>query len=102
MAQRVNAEEFKSVISSENTVLADFYSDTCIPCRRMSPVLAELENELGDKVKAVKINIAYDGDLAAECGIQAVPTFVLFRNGTESGRIVGAVPKDELKSLIEN
>lgn len=98
MAQRVNAEEFKSVIGSESTVLADFYSDTCIPCRRMNPILSELESEFS--IKAVKINIAYDGDLAAEYGVQAVPTFVLFKSGSESGRVVGAVPKDELKVLL--
>ncbi len=101
MAQTVNKEEFKGIIQSKNTVLVDFYSDLCVPCRRMSPVLEELESELGDKVKAVKINVAFDGDLAAEYGVSAVPTFVLFKQGKETGRIIGAVPKDELAALID-
>lgn len=101
MAQRVNSEEFKSVLKSENTVLADFYSDSCIPCKRMLPVLTELESELGGKIKTVKINVALDGDLAAEYDVLAVPTFVLFKNGKETSRMIGAVPKEKLVRLIE-
>ena len=87
---------------SDDLILADFYSDTCMPCRRMMPVLSELESELSDKFTAVKINVASDGELADRYGVDAVPTFILFKNGEEKDRIVGAVPKDELSAMIND
>lgn len=100
MAQTVDIEEFRSVLASENTVLADFYSDTCVPCRRMTPVLAELESEHQSQMKTVKVDVALNGELAEEYGVYAVPTFVLFRNGREAARLVGAVPKERLEHII--
>lgn len=99
MAQQVNSEEFSKVVRA-GTVLVDFYSDTCAPCRRMMPVLSELESEQSGRFTAVKVNVASDGELADRYGVDAVPTFVLFKNGEEKARIIGAVPKEELASMI--
>lgn len=99
--EQVNSERFESVLQSGGAVLADFYSETCVPCKRMAPVLEELEGELGGRVKIVKINVAEEGGQARKYGVQAVPTFIMFRNGSESSRIVGAVPKSELAGLIK-
>lgn len=103
MAKQVSSNDFSEILrgSEDRAVLADFYSDTCMPCRRMMPVLSELESESNGKFTAVKINVASDGDLADRYGVDAVPTFILFRNGEEKARIVGAVPKDELSSMID-
>lgn len=101
MAQQVDSSDFGKILQSENTVLADFYSDTCAPCRRMAPVFSELEQESGGRFRAVKVNVASDGDLAMRYDVQAVPTFILFRNGKESARIIGAVPKEELSAMID-
>ncbi|MFR4393092.1 MAG: thioredoxin family protein [Ruminococcus callidus] len=58
MAARVTQDTFrKEVLEAEGLVLADFYSDSCIPCKRLSPVLAELEEAYGDALKVAKINI---------------------------------------------
>ena len=102
MAQQVSSGDFSEILngSKDGLILADFYSDTCMPCRRMMPVLSELESESNGKFTAVKVNVASDGDLADRYGVDAVPTFILFKNGEEKGRIVGAVPKDELSSMI--
>lgn len=99
MVEHVDKAGFEKALKG-GTVLADFYSDSCVPCRRMSPIFSELERDHGDKIKAVKINVAFDGDLAAEYGVQAVPTFILFKNGAEASRITGAVPKAELEQMI--
>ncbi len=101
MAQQVDSSDFGKILQSENTVLADFYSDTCAPCRRMAPVFSELERESGGRFRAVKVNVASDGDLAMRYDVDAVPTFILFRNGKESARIIGAVPKEELSAMID-
>lgn len=98
--EQVDSERFESVLQNGGAVLADFYSETCVPCKRMAPVLEELEGELGGRVKIVKINVAEENDQARKYGVQAVPTFIMFRNGSESSRIVGAAPKSELAGLI--
>lgn len=98
--EQVDSERFESVLQNGGAVLADFYSETCVPCKRMAPVLEELEGELGGRVKIVKINVAEENDQARKYGVQAVPTFIMFRNGSESSRIVGSVPKSELAELI--
>lgn len=99
--EQINTREFKNLLAEGKTVLADFYSDTCMPCRRMMPIVAEISEELKDKLTAVKINVADDTDLAVSLGVEAVPTFILFREGKEAARHVGAVPKEELLAFIE-
>lgn len=101
MAEIINGNEFdEKVLASEKTVIADFFSETCGPCRRMSPVLDEISDEYGDKLSVVKINIGNDPGLAIEYGVQYVPTMIFFRNGEELTRITGAVSKDELLDTI--
>lgn len=99
--EQVNSERFESVLQGGGAVLADFYSETCAPCRQMAPVLTELEGELGDRVRTVKINVAEESGLARKYNVQAVPTFIMFKNGSESSRIVGAVPKSRLAGLVD-
>lgn len=103
MALRVDSETFsKEVLEHKGTVLADFYSDSCVPCKRMSPLLAELEKTYADSLKIVKVNINFDGGLAEKYEVQAAPTLVFFRDGAEVDRLRGAVKKDEIVTVIEN
>lgn len=102
MAVRVNGDTFDAeVLKSDGIVLADFYSDSCVPCKRLSPVLAEIEEELGDKIKLVKININFDAELAEKNEVQSVPTIVFFKSGEEKARLTGAVKKSGILSEIE-
>jgi thioredoxin 1 len=97
MAARVGAENFAAeVLQSEKAVLADFYSDSCVPCKRMSPLLAEIEEQFADTLKVVKININFDGELAEKYEVQAAPTLIFFKNGEEVSRLRGAVKKAEI------
>lgn len=74
MPQRVSKDNFQSeVLSADTLVLADFYSDSCIPCKRLSPVLFELEKEYEGKLKIAKINVNFDSELASEYEVQATP-----------------------------
>ncbi len=102
MAVRVNAENFNDeVLGAQGIVLADFYSDSCVPCKRMSPVLAELEETYPDTLKLVKININFDGELAEKYEVQAAPTLIFFKDGEEKARLRGAVKKAEIFEEFE-
>ena len=102
MAARINTDNFDAeVLASDKPVIADFYSDSCVPCKRMSPVLAEIEEE-NDSIKAVKININFDSALAEKYAVVSAPTFIFFKNGEEVHRITGAVKKAELTAAIKS
>lgn len=101
MALRVNEENFEAeVLKSEIPVLADFYSDSCVPCKRLSPILAEIEEEFSDSLKVVKININFDSALAEKYEVLSAPTLILFKNGNEAARLSGAVKKADILELI--
>lgn len=101
MAARVTAADFAAeVLQSELPVLADFYSDSCVPCKRLSPLLSRIETEYEGKLRVVKINVQYEPELVAQYNVQAAPTLLFFRGGEEINRIRGAVTKDALYAAI--
>lgn len=100
MAQRVNADNFDSeVLQSDLPVLVDYYSDSCVPCKMLAPVLSQIESEHSE-IKVVKVNVNFDIELAERFEVQAAPTLILFKNGEEKARHRGAVRKDEIEALI--
>lgn len=103
MSVRVNSENFESeVLQSDKLVLVDFYSDSCVPCKRLSPVLADIEYDCADDLKLVKVNINFDGELAGRYDVQAAPTLIFFKDGEEAARLRGAVKKAEIEETINN
>lgn len=101
MAVRVSSDSFEEeVLKSELPVLADFYSDSCVPCKRLSPVLSQIEQERSDSLKVVKINVNFEAELAEKYDVHAAPTLVYFKNGAESARLVGAVKKSEIEEIL--
>ena len=102
MAARVNQEQFADeVLKSELPVLAEFYSDSCIPCKQLSPVLGDIEDDYEGRIKVVKINVNFDGELAAEYQVMASPTILFFQQGKEVKRTRGLVKKEELESIVK-
>ncbi len=99
MAVKSTNESFPQDIA-QGLVLADFYSDSCIPCKRMSPILAELEEE-NPEVKLVKLNINFGAETAAKYEVASVPTLVFFRDGSEVQRISGAVRKAQIEEILK-
>lgn len=103
MAVRIDGESFENeVLKSDKLVITDFYSDSCIPCKRMSPLLAEIEEENQDSLKVAKLNINFDAETAEKYNVTSVPTLVFFKNGKEAARLTGAVKKPQIIETINN
>jgi thioredoxin 1 len=88
------------VLKSETPVVVDFWAEWCGPCRMIGPALEELSNELGDKVKIVKVNVDENPGIAVQYGIRSIPTLMVFKGGKLASQKVGAAPKGELSRWI--
>jgi thioredoxin 1 len=87
--QHLNAGELQEILSSNPTVLIDFYADWCGPCKRIAPDLEKLA-KTRTSIKFVKVNVDECPEYTNEYHIKAMPTFVLCRNGVETDRTMGA------------
>lgn len=90
----------QEVVNSDRKVIVDFWATWCNPCRMMHPVLEELSNEVGEKIKIGKINIDNDPELASKFGVMSIPTFIVFENGNIVNTAVGMQSKEKLKNLL--
>jgi thioredoxin 1 len=101
MALRINQDNFQEkVLNAEKPVLVDFYSDTCIPCKRMAGPLGDVEDEYEDRISVYKVNVNYDEALAEQYQVMSAPTLVVFVNGEEKKRHTGAAGKEQIVELI--
>jgi thioredoxin 1 len=97
----LTTESFKSAIASATTpVLVDFWAPWCGPCKAIAPTLEELANELDGKLKIAKVNIDDNDAVAAEFGVRAIPTMILFKGGQVAETLVGMMPKAALKAKL--
>ena len=94
-------ETFNDVISEDRLVLVDFFATWCQPCKMMHPVLEQLKDTVGDKMRIIKVDVDKHGQTAAQYGIQAVPTLMLFRKGQTLWRQSGMMSKADLLAVID-
>jgi thioredoxin 1 len=87
---------FDEAIGSEKPVLVDFWAEWCGPCRLVAPVLEELAAEFPEKLTVAKLNIDENPQTAANYDVMSIPTLILFQEGVEKKRLVGARPKHAL------
>lgn len=96
----------KEIINHKGYALVDFWATWCQPCRMMAPVLESAEQQLGDKINFVKVDVDEQQQLAAEFDIMSIPTLVVFKDGKPVKRMSGYRPLDtfveELKSTVES
>lgn len=92
--------DFKDAIAS-GTTLVDFWAPWCGPCKAIAPVLDELAQEYDGRVAIAKINVDEQSATAEVFGIMSIPTMILFKDGKPAGKLVGALPKAQIKNFIE-
>jgi thioredoxin 1 len=97
----LTAESFKTTVAGATTpVLVDFWAPWCGPCKAIAPILEELATEFGAKLTIAKINIDDHDTVAAEYGVRAIPTMILFKGGQVAETLVGMMPKAALKAKL--
>ncbi len=96
----VNDSNFRSE-TSQGLVLVDFWAEWCGPCRMVGPVLEELSKEYGGKVSIKKLNVDDNQNTARALSIQSIPTLLLYKDGQVVDKVIGALPKTQLKTFID-
>jgi len=91
----------EKVVKSQVPTLVDFWAEWCGPCKMISPILDELADEYAGRVNIGKVNIDDHQSLAAEYGVRAIPTLLLFHNGEVTEQIVGLRSKRDLKASFD-
>ena len=84
------------VINAELPVIVDFWAAWCGPCRMVSPLIEEIAKDYEGKVKVTKLNVDENRETAGKYGIMSIPTILLFKDGSVSKQVVGAMPKTAL------
>ena len=100
MVKEINAEEYAEIINSTNPVVIDFHATWCGPCKVLSPILEELNDEIED-VEFVKLDVDQHPQIAGQNQVMGVPTVVILKDGEVKERFVGVQPKEVIKEKID-
>lgn len=100
-ARHIDSQNFEQeVLHSEQPTLIDFYADWCGPCRIMGPVIDDLANDLQGRANVVKVDVDASPDLAAQYGVQSIPTFLVVRNGQAAEVFIGIQDREALATAL--
>lgn len=97
---QLDADSFKAAIAGDQPILVDFWAPWCGPCKAIAPLLEELAGEIAGKASIGKVNVDDNNTLAAEYGVRAIPTLLIFKNGAVVDTLVGMMPKDSIKAKL--
>jgi thioredoxin 1 len=96
----LDTNNFKSAVAGATPVLVDFWAPWCGPCKAIAPILEDLSTEMAGKLQIAKVNVDDNGDLAAQYGVRAIPTLLLFKGGAVAEQFVGMMDKATLKAKL--
>ena len=99
----LNSKEFnEKVLNSKKPVLVDFFASWCGPCKMIAPLIEKMAEEKKDKIDVYKLDIDQASDLAAQYGVQSIPTLVIFKGGKDVDRHIGALQQNALNKWIDS
>jgi thioredoxin 1 len=91
----------QDVLKSDRPVLVDFWAEWCAPCRMLAPVVKEIAEEYGDRIRVCKLDVDANPNTAAQYNIRSIPSILFFQDGQVADQVVGAVPKARLVERLE-
>lgn len=100
--EEVNDDNFKAaVLESKQPVLVDFWAQWCGPCRALGPIVESVGKEYSEVARVVKLNVDDNPAVTERYGIRTIPTLIVFEDGEEKERLIGAVSQDEIKRKFD-
>jgi len=98
----VGDEDFETrVLQSETPVLVDFWAEWCVPCHMVTPVVEEIAGDKGEALAVAKLNVDDNPEVTRRFGVLSIPSLVLFKDGREVARVVGARGKDAILKELD-
>ncbi len=91
----------QEVLRADKPVLVDFWAEWCAPCRMLAPTVDAIAAQYAGSAKVVKVNVDDNPQTPERYGIKGIPTLILFKNGKEEERVVGAISKEAMARMIE-
>ncbi len=96
----VTTDDFDSVVASDTPTLVDFWADWCGPCHAIAPALEEHATQNAGELTVAKLNVDENSDIALAYEVMSIPTLIVFKNGVEKKRLVGAQPKAHIEAEL--